>query len=437
MQEKEQGKKDENPNEKTSGLSEIERSAFHEIAQRLRGELHSSLDCEHFGKKTIEMLQNAQDLPENSIKQTLIKEPAVILSLLDTATDGIFWLDGQGIIQAVSSAALTLTGYEINELLAQPLSSLFTLQSRSLIKKYFKFIHMKGKDQFLNRCETVELVTKSHKNITVSITIVPLAQQDNYAVIVHNMTGVILPADTKEEENKMIGIIHEIRTPLNALIGFAEIMNDGCFGSIDNERYRGYLRDIILSGKHILSLVNQLLECSKSTYSGLNNQIKTPLMAKAFDVVACLRASIAFLETQANHNGIIMRIAAPAHVPFIGVPQQTFRQIIWNLLSNAIRFTPSGGQIIVHVSYGKKERVKISVSDNGIGMSDEEIVQALQPYGQVERKDGRFGDSVFVGTGLGLPICKAMVEESGGQFLLFSKPNHGTTVEMFFPVFHE
>lgn len=68
-------------------------------------------------------------------------------------------------------------------------------------------------------------------------------------------------------------------------------------------------------------------------------------------------------------------------------------------------------------------------------MSDEEIIQALQPYGQVERKDGRSGDSAFVGTGLGLPMCKAMVEESGGQFLLFSKPNHGTTVEMFFPVY--
>ncbi|WP_455466448.1 ATP-binding protein [Bartonella sp. B39] len=437
MQEKEQEKKDENPDAKISSLSEIELSAFHEIAQRLRGELHSSLDCEHFGKETIKMLQSAQTLPENAIKQILIKEPAVILSLLDTATDGIFWLDGQGFIQAVSSTALALTGYEINELLAQPLPSLFTLQSRYLIEKYFKLIHVKGKDQFFNRSETVELVTKSHKNITVSITIMPLARQDNYAVIVHNMTGVILPVDTKAEENKMVGIVHEIRTPLNALIGFAEIMKDGRFGAIDNERYRGYLRDIISSGKHILSLVNQLLECSKANYSGLNNQIKTPLIAKAFDVIACLRASMAFLETQANHSGIIMRIAAPVHVPFIGVSQQTFRQIIWNLLSNAIRFTPSGGQIIVHVSYGKKERVKISVSDNGIGMSDEEIVQALQPYGQVARKDGRSGDSAFVGTGLGLPMCKAMVEESGGQFLLFSKPNHGTTVEMFFPVFHE
>ncbi|VEJ44961.1 PAS domain-containing sensor histidine kinase [Bartonella vinsonii] len=434
-QEKGQEKKDENLEKKPPSLSEIERSAFREIAQRLRGELDSSVGCDHLVKETAVLLPSTQTFPENIIEQTLIKEPAVVLSLLDTATDGIFWLDGQGDIRAASSAALTLTGYEINELLAQPLSSLLTLQSRFLFEKYFKLIRVKEKNQVFHCGKRAKLVTKSHKNITVSMTIVPLARQDNYAVILHNMTGVILPVDKKVKENQMVGVIHEIRTPLNALIGFAEIMKDGRFGLIDNERYRGYLRDIISSGKHILSLVNQLLECSKVNYSSSNNKIN--MSAEAFDVISCLRASMAFLETQANHNGIMMRIAAPSHVPFIRVSQQIFRQIIWNLLSNAIRFTPSGGQIIVHVSYGKKERVKISVSDNGVGMSDEEIIQALQPYGQVERKDGRSGDSAFVGTGLGLPMCKAMVEESGGQFLLFSKPNHGTTVEMFFPVSHE
>ncbi|WP_455481425.1 ATP-binding protein [Bartonella sp. B12(2025)] len=436
MQEKGQEKKDEKSDTKTLNLSEIERSAFREIAERLRGELHSSLGSGHLVEETAVQLPGVQTLPENAIEQTLIKEPAVVLSLLDTATDGVFWLDRQGLIQSVSSAALALTCYEINELLAQPLSSLFTLQSQFLVKKYFELIRVKGKSQIFNRGEIVDLVTKNNKNITVSMTIVPLVRQDNYAVMLHDMTGTALPVK-KEEENKTVGVVHEMRTPLNALIGFAEIMRDGRFGVIDNERYRGYLRDIISSGKHILSLVNQLLECSKANYSGSNNQISTSLIAEAFDVISCLRASMAFLETQANHNGIIMRIVAPVHVPLIRVSQQVFRQIIWNLLSNAIRFTPSGGQIIVHVSYGKKERVKISVSDNGVGMNDEEIVQALQPYGQVERKDGRSGDSAFIGTGLGLPMCKTMVEESGGQFLLFSKRNHGTTVEMFFPVLHE
>ncbi|EJF82308.1 PAS domain-containing sensor histidine kinase [Bartonella doshiae] len=435
MQEKIQKRRDEKSETKMSNLSEIERSAFREIAERLRSELDLSVECEHLVEETEVHVPYAQTLPEDIIEQAFIKEPAVVLSLLDTATDGILWLNKQGFIQSASRAALVLTGYEINELFGQPLSSLFTLQSRFLVEKYFELIRVKGKNQVFNRGETANLMTKNHKNIKVSMMILLLAQQDSYAVMLQDMTRAIFPLD-KAEENKMAGVVHEMRTPLNALIGFAEIMRDGRFGSIENERYRGYLRDIISSGKHILSLVNQLLECSKANYFSSNSQSNTSFIAESFDVISCLRASMAFLETQANHNGIIMRIVAPVHVPFICISQQTFRQIIWNLLSNAIRFTPSGGQIIVHVSYRKKESVKISVSDNGVGMSDQEIVQALKPYGQVERKDGRSGDSVFVGTGLGLPMCKTMVEENGGQFLLFSKPKHGTTVEMFFPVLH-
>ncbi|WP_254473068.1 ATP-binding protein [Bartonella sp. B1098] len=432
IQERVQEKRDEQLETEMPRLTEIERSAFREIAEQLRDELNSSVKEENFVEETAIQLSHPQTLPVNAIEQVLIKEPAAVLSLLETATDGVLWLDEHGFIQSASKTALALIGYEINELRGQPLSSLFTLQSRFLVEKYFKLIRMKGKNQVLKCNETADLMTKNHKNRTVLITIVFLTQQGNYAVMLRDMTKTVPSEEKKAEENKIVGVVHEIRTPLNALIGFAEIMKEGRFGSIDNERYHGYLRDIISSGKHILSLINQLLECSKINYSGSNNQIDSSLISETFDVISCLRATIAFLETEANHNGIIMRIVAPPHVPFIPVSQQMFRQIIWNLLSNAIRFTPLGGQIIIHVSY-RKERVKISVSDNGIGMSEEEIVQALQPYGQIERKDGRSGDSAFMGTGLGLPMCKAMVEESGGEFLLFSKSNHGTTVEMFFP----
>ncbi|WP_455478726.1 sensor histidine kinase [Bartonella sp. B10] len=435
MQEKIQEEKDRTSDTKTLSLSEAERLAFREIAERLRGDLHSVSGDEHFIEETAVNLPCAQALPISVIEQALIKEPAVVLSLLDASIDGVLWLDEQGFIQSASSAALVLTGYEINELLAQPLSSLFTLQSRFLVEKYFHSIRVQGKSNVFNRSKVVYLVTKSHKKVAISVMIVPLAQQGSYAVMLHDMTeGVLL--DKKVEENKMVGVVHEMRTPLNALIDFAEIMRDRHCGLIENERHRGYLRDIISSGKYMLSLVNRLLECSKTNHSNSDIGVNSSLMAEACNVISCLRASMDFLETRANHNGIIMRIVAPVHVPFICVSQQILRQIMWNLLSNAIRFTPSGGRIIVHVSYGKKERVKISVSDNGTGMSNKEIIQVMQPYGQVECKDGRFSDRIFIKSGLELPICKAMVEESGGQFLLFSKPNYGTTVEMFFPVFH-
>ncbi len=141
-------KKDENLYTQISNLSESEHSAFCEIAERLRGELHSSVECAYSAQETV-LLPNTQIVPANVTEQTFIKEPAVVLSLLDTATNGVFWLNSQGVIQSVSSAALALTGYEINELLAQPLSSLFTLQSQFLVEKYFKFIRGQKKNRLL------------------------------------------------------------------------------------------------------------------------------------------------------------------------------------------------------------------------------------------------------------------------------------------------
>lgn len=136
-------------NTKTSSLSEVERSAFREIAERLRDELDSSVEGMHLVEETADELPCAQTLSGNVIEKVLVKEPAAVLSLLDTATDGVLWLNEQGFIQAVSRSALALTGYEINELLAQPLSSLFTLQSRSLVEKYFELIRMKRKIRLL------------------------------------------------------------------------------------------------------------------------------------------------------------------------------------------------------------------------------------------------------------------------------------------------
>ena len=192
-----------------------------------------------------------------------------------------------------------------------------------------------------------------------------------------------------------------------------------------------------------MTLVNSFLEKAKSRYEEKTRSGET-ISEKAidkrqssvpsFDVIQQLRKSVALFENQANENGIIIRITMPPKIPAIGIDAQEFRQIIFNLLSNAIRFTQSGGQIVVHLSTTDKNFVKLSVSDNGIGMNEEEMARALQPYGQVARKDGRTGDAVFTGTGLGLPTTKGLAEKIGGRLILLSRPGQGTTVEVFFPV---
>ncbi|MBI0141522.1 PAS domain-containing sensor histidine kinase [Bartonella sp. W8125] len=424
-----------------SALNSSERSAFREIAERLRSELQLPAVARPLSKalKTDKTAHDEQLSGENKF----IPERSSLLNLLDTATDGFVFLNNDGSIEGFSAAASALTGYDKEDVAGRPFKSLFRTTSEEAINDYLAALESGGAKRLFNRGQSADIQTKSGDDIRVFVTLVPLTNQKGYAGLLRDMTNVSVPSQPIYDNEVFAQTIHEIRTPLNAMIGFADIMREERFGRIENERYRGYLRDIVSSGKHILSLVNSFLEKAKSRYeektrSGETNS-ETAIdnrqsSVPSFDVIQQLRKSVALFENQANENGIIIRITMPPKIPAIGIEAQEFRQIIFNLLSNAIRFTQRGGQIVVHLSTTDKNYVKLSVSDNGIGMNEEEMARALQPYGQVARKDGRAGDAVFTGTGLGLPTTKGLVEKIGGRLILLSRPGQGTTVEVFFPV---
>ncbi|WP_412059061.1 sensor histidine kinase [Bartonella sp. DGB2] len=234
-------------------------------------------------------------------------------------------------------------------------------------------------------------------------------------------------------EEQIAMLMHEIRTPLNAMIGFAQLMHDGRFGAMGNPRYQRYLQDMIRSGQHILSLINKGLAQAKAGHTkSVLEEGQAPIIP--FDVAETLRDSLAFFAPEIEKHGHITRIILPSYLPMINLSEQEFRQIIWNLLANALRFTPPRGRIILYGAHDEKRGVKVAVRDNGVGMTEAEIEQALKPYGQVARKDGKSGDEIFTGTGLGLPLCKSLVEKGGGVFTLISRPHEGTSVEMLFPL---
>lgn len=439
------------------GLSDVERSAFREIAQRLRSELDLPTMPKASWKPIIDLpktvaVQDVQKSHEpfgdiiNSKKQinfieeldfldTSRPQSGTLLTLLDTATDGVIWVDRTGKIQSMSSAASALMGYEIDDLNDKKLSDLFTNDSAILVDNYLASMQIAGLSQILNKGETAHIILKDGATLPIFITLVPISERNGYAVLLRDMSAVVKETKSASENQETAHFVHEMRTPLNALIGFAEIMRDGSFGPIENQRYQGYIHDIIVSGKHILLLVNQLLDKAKSQHNIEKNTVLNNENTDAFDLKNALRGCVSLLENQANSNGIIMRVVLPSFIPAIAINEQKFRQIIWNLLSNAIRFTPSGGQVVINASYDGKGAVKVTVSDNGIGMSQQEMMRAMQPYGQIARKDGKIGDNTFTGTGLGLPMTKSMVEDYQGQFLLLSKENRGTTIEMTFPIF--
>jgi signal transduction histidine kinase len=195
------------------------------------------------------------------------------------------------------------------------------------------------------------------------------------------------------------------------------------FGPVGSQRYRDYLHDIHVSGTHMLSLINDLLDLSK---------IEAGKMELSFESVAVneiIQECVALMQPQANRERIIIRTSLPAGVPNVVADQRSLRQILLNLLSNAVKFTGAGGQVIVATALEDNGEVTLRIRDTGIGMSEKDIETAMKPFRQVGQKSRGRGE----GTGLGLPLTKALVEANRATFTLDSAPNQGTLVKITFP----
>jgi signal transduction histidine kinase len=218
-------------------------------------------------------------------------------------------------------------------------------------------------------------------------------------------------------------ISHEIRTPLNAIIGFSEIMAQEKFGPVGNARYRQYLIDIQSSGQHLLSLVNDLLDLSKIEAGKLD------LDFAGIALNTLTQQCVAIMQPQANRDRIIIRTSLSPKLPPVIADARSVRQIVLNLISNSTRFTGAGGQVIVSTTLADSGEVVLRVRDSGIGMSEKEIALALEPFRQIAATV-RPGPG---GTGLGLPLTKALAEANRAAFSIKSTPNAGTLIEVAFP----
>jgi signal transduction histidine kinase len=218
-------------------------------------------------------------------------------------------------------------------------------------------------------------------------------------------------------------ISHEIRTPLNAIIGFSEVMMDERFGPIGNERYRQYLKDIHSSGGHLISLLNDLLDLSKIEAG------KLELTFVSVDLNTLVQQCVAIMQEQANRERVIIRTSLPQNLPAIVADARSVRQIALNLLSNSIKFTAAGGQVIVSTAINDDNEVALRVRDTGVGMSEKELQTALEPFRQISTATRRSSG----GSGLGLPITKALAEANHARFRITSQVDDGTLVEVAFP----
>jgi nitrogen-specific signal transduction histidine kinase len=217
-------------------------------------------------------------------------------------------------------------------------------------------------------------------------------------------------------------VSHEVRTPLNSIIGFSELMNEEQLGPIGNERYRGYIKDIHQSGLYALSLVNDLLDISKIEAGEFE------LNFTAVDLEEVAEESVHSMQPQAQQQRVLLRTDLADGLPDVLADRRSIKQIILNLLSNAVKFTKQGGQVIVSTQRTSSGDVRLRVRDTGIGMSDSEISVALKPFQQVDTAPRN-----QTGTGLGLPLTKALVEANRAKFKLRSISESGTQIDVIFP----
>lgn len=355
--------------------------------------------------------------------------------ILDTATDGVVVLSSDGKIRAINRAAEALFGYAFDAVKDEEFTKLFARESHRSASNYLAGLSENNVASLLS--DGRELIGREKQGglIPLFVTLGKLEESDNYCAVLRDITQwkkaeedlvaarrqAELASDQKTDF--LAKISHEIRTPLNAIIGFSEVMLEERFGKISIDRYREYLRDINRSGSHVLELVNDLLDISKIEAGKLELDFSE---VKLNDIIA---EGVALTQPQANRDHIIIRTSLSGAVPPVVADPRSVRQIILNLVSNAIKYTKSGGQVIVSTVYEETGEVVLRVRDTGIGMSESEITTALMPFRRVQTITHNQGE----GTGLGLPLTKALVEANRAQFSIESTPGEGTLVEIYFP----
>lgn len=218
-------------------------------------------------------------------------------------------------------------------------------------------------------------------------------------------------------------VSHELRTPLNAIIGFSQLMESETFGPIGNETYKGYTQDILHSARHLLELINDVLDVSKIEAERME------LNEERLDFAQLANSALRMVREKANEMEITLQSSIEDLLPTIQGNARALLQILVNLLGNAVKFTDEGGHVRLEVLCDPEGRLMCRVVDNGIGMTPEDIDIALTPFGQVDSQLSRR----FPGTGLGLPLTRGLVELHDGELRIDSTPGEGTTVSLVLP----
>jgi PAS domain S-box-containing protein len=364
-----------------------------------------------------------------------------LFSILDTASDGVVFLSERGDITWMSAGAEALFGLRAASVIDTPLADLMDKPSAKTVRDYVAALGDRGLSSLFNSGREVTAKMQEDggevplfltmRRVSGAISGIP---ESAYCAVLRDITQWKktetdlreardrAEASSRQKSEFLARMSHELRTPLNAILGFSDVMRKGEFGKLGSERYEGYANDIHTSGEYLLSLVNDLLDLSKVEAG------KLELNFTSVDLGGVIDTCMQLMQNEATAGRVVLRKSIAERLPQVVADQRSVKQVVLNLISNAIKFTDPGGQVIIAARVTGGGELLLSVSDTGVGMDEDQLKEALEPFSRIETV-GREAQ----GTGLGLPLTKALVEANRAQFSISSEPRKGTRVDITFP----
>jgi len=375
----------------------------------------------------------AQEAIENAAVTARQRSESQLAQILDAVVDGIVTSDDRGIIQVFNPAAEKIFGYAAGEVIGQNIN---VLMPPSVSRQHNGFMDMcdatgcasiigygrevlgrrKDGSEFPIDLAISELVIDGTRMFTGVVRDITKRKQAEQALI-----------DAKNQAERasrvksefMANMSHELRTPLNAIIGFSEVARSEMFGPLGHPKYMEYAEDVQESAQHLLDLINDILDMARIEAD------KFELHEENIDLAEIVSSPIHFVSSEQ----VDLRNNISDTMAFLHADKRRVKQILLNLLSNAMKFTPSGGRVDLDAFMASDGGIVLQVRDTGIGMDEEEINRALKPFEQIDTGLNR----KYEGTGLGLPLVERMARLNGGELRIESEKGKGTVVCVHFP----
>ncbi|EIG59149.1 PAS domain-containing protein [Bradyrhizobium sp. WSM1253] len=379
-------------------------------------------------------------IAETIVPETFPPEPDVgeadaedLAAILDTTAEGIVMFDAEGNIHACNRSAEALFGYDGETLMQQNLVTLFAPESQHVVIDYLE--NLKSQDIASLLDHGREVLGREKKGGVIPLAMIMGRTRPDgpnfFAVfrdLSHSKQGEseltqarrLVDGAANAKADMLARISHEIRTPLNAIIGFSEVMISERFGTLGNERYGEYMKDIRASGERVIAIIDDLLELSRIETGKLD------LNFANLNLNDLVEACVVVMQPQANRERIIIRTSLGHALPQVSADARAMRQITMNLISNSIRLASAGGQVIVSTALTDRGEVALRIRDTGHGLTEREVAAAMEPFRTPPPGDAEDNSA------LSLSLTKALVEANRARFNIKSAANSGSLIEVVF-----